>query len=584
MVKPLESDRVVAGVYRVLRPLGRTPGASVASVASVVHAAEHTVTGRACVLRVFDPAAAVGEARARFDAACRVRATLKTAHVVDLLGAGVDGDTPWMALERLEGETLAAALESTAKRPLPDAEFVLGEVGHALSAVHAAGQVHGALEPSGVFLARRRRHGDDADAVLLDFWSEALARTLPGGDARRSAPPLWLAPELLGGDPGGPQADVWSFGLLAFRVLSGTVYWQSAATRKVTAGAVQREVASGKLVSASERARSLGGATLPAGFDAWFARCVARTEDERFPDAGEASAALDVLWESNATAVQTHAHVRPSLFAGLRRRVGTPDMAVPLGLAAALAVAVGVRAVVRHRRRAHAPPPAVVSTAPAAPRLITGPVDPLPTWQSQSDGQIVYPNNPDPTAPDPAGGRWAMIDATAGMPATGTITAEIETSLGTITCQLMPERAPITVANFMGLARGIRPFWDPMSGRWVRRPFYDGSVFHRILPGMWIQGGDLMRSGVGGTGYTFPDENVSPHDEAGLLLMGNRGPNTNGGQFFILTSPRPLLDGRYSIFGRCGPLDVIHQIEHVPLSGPRPHDPVFIRHVRVHRG
>ena len=190
----------------------------------------------------------------------------------------------------------------------------------------------------------------------------------------------------------------------------------------------------------------------------------------------------------------------------------------------------------------------------------------------------------EPTTPDPMHGQFTLAQATAGLPPGNTLVADIETSMGTFTCQLLADRAPITVANFVGLARGIRPFWDPVEGTWTRHAFYDGSVFHRVIPDFMIQGGDWLRSGMGGVGYEIPDENISPHDAPGLLCMANHGPNTGGGQFFITETAKPHLDTSYSIFGRCTPTDLVNRIARVP-RGERdtPYEPVEIRHVSISR-
>jgi peptidyl-prolyl cis-trans isomerase A (cyclophilin A) len=190
----------------------------------------------------------------------------------------------------------------------------------------------------------------------------------------------------------------------------------------------------------------------------------------------------------------------------------------------------------------------------------------------------------EPTSPDPKGGRFTLAQATEGLPPGNTLSAEIETSMGTFTCSLLPERAPLTVANFVGLARGLRDFWDPVEGTWARRPFYDGSIFHRVIPDFMIQGGDYLRSGSGGVGYEIPDENVTGHNRGGQLCMANHGPNTNGGQFFITETAKDHLDGSYSIFGTCTPTDLVVRIARVP-RGERdtPDTPVEIRHVRITR-
>lgn len=191
---------------------------------------------------------------------------------------------------------------------------------------------------------------------------------------------------------------------------------------------------------------------------------------------------------------------------------------------------------------------------------------------------------PEPTRPDPRHGRFSLADATAGMPAGTTLVADIETSQGTFSCTLLQNEAPVTVANFVGLARGTRDFWDPVAGRWVRRPYYDGSVFHRVIPGFMVQGGDILRSGRGGPGYTIRDENTAGHNAAGQLCMANRGPNTNGAQFFITERDLARLDGSYTIFGRCTPTELVARIARVPRSlRDQPITPVRIERVTVHR-
>ena len=121
---------------------------------------------------------------------------------------------------------------------------------------------------------------------------------------------------------------------------------------------------------------------------------------------------------------------------------------------------------------------------------------------------------------DPAKGSFTIADATKGLAGSGPLMAKIETTLGTFTCELFDKQAPITVANFVGLARGVRPFKDK-SGQWVKKPFYDGLIFHRVIPGFMIQGGDPLGIGSGNPGYRFDNE-ISPDltfDKPGLLAM-----------------------------------------------------------------
>lgn len=129
--------------------------------------------------------------------------------------------------------------------------------------------------------------------------------------------------------------------------------------------------------------------------------------------------------------------------------------------------------------------------------------------------------------------------------------AVIETELGTMVCKLFPEKAPETVANFVGLAEGTKEFKDLKTGEMVKRPFYDGIVFHRVIPDFMIQTGDPLGKGTGGPGYQFEDEfdESLRFDRKGILAMANSGPGTNGSQFFITVAPTTWLNDRHSIFG-----------------------------------
>ena len=141
--------------------------------------------------------------------------------------------------------------------------------------------------------------------------------------------------------------------------------------------------------------------------------------------------------------------------------------------------------------------------------------------------------------------------------------AEFVTSEGSFTVRLFDQEAPNTVENFVGLAEGTKEWMDPRTNQKVKKPYYDGVVFHRVIDGFMIQGGDPLGQGIGGPGYTFADEfhPKARHDKAGVLSMANRGPNTNGGQFFITLAPTPHLDDRHSVFGEVvDGMDVIKKI------------------------
>ena len=167
------------------------------------------------------------------------------------------------------------------------------------------------------------------------------------------------------------------------------------------------------------------------------------------------------------------------------------------------------------------------------------------------------------------------------------IYAVFETSQGTIVVRLFDKEAPQTVGNFVGLAEGTKEFKDPKTGQKVKRAFYDGLVFHRVIPQFMIQGGCPQGSGMGGPGYKFADE-FHPslkHSKAGKLSMANSGPGTNGSQFFITVAATPWLDNRHTIFGEVVEgQDVADKISNVPRdSNDRPRTAVTLQKVRIER-
>ncbi len=165
--------------------------------------------------------------------------------------------------------------------------------------------------------------------------------------------------------------------------------------------------------------------------------------------------------------------------------------------------------------------------------------------------------------------------------------AQFVTTEGNFTVHLFEEHAPHTVGNFVGLAEGTKEWTDPRTGKKSHERYYDGIVFHRVIDGFMIQGGDPLGKGIGGPGYDFADEfhTMLRHDRAGILSMANRGPNTNGGQFFITLGPTPHLDNRHSIFGEVVEgMDVIRKIGSTQTDGrDRPLKDVVIQTVTIER-
>ncbi len=165
-------------------------------------------------------------------------------------------------------------------------------------------------------------------------------------------------------------------------------------------------------------------------------------------------------------------------------------------------------------------------------------------------------------------------------------TATIKTSEGSMTCELFTKEAPNTVANFVGLATGTKEFKDPKTGKMVKRPFYNGLIFHRVIAGFMIQGGDPLGTGTGGPGYEFNNENTNASfNKPGVLAMANAGPNTNGSQFFITVAPTPSLEGNYNVFGQViSGQDVADKISNVPTDQQdRPITPVVIESITIQK-
>ncbi|HKV26485.1 MAG TPA: peptidylprolyl isomerase [Candidatus Acidoferrum sp.] len=165
--------------------------------------------------------------------------------------------------------------------------------------------------------------------------------------------------------------------------------------------------------------------------------------------------------------------------------------------------------------------------------------------------------------------------------------AIFETSQGNIVVKLFEKEAPKTVENFIGLAEGTKEFTDENSGKKLKKNFYDGLIFHRVIPQFMIQGGCPQGTGRGGPGYRFGDE-FHPslnHSKPGKLSMANAGPGTNGSQFFITVAPTPWLDNKHTVFGEIVEgQDVADKISKVARdSSDRPKTPVVMNKVRIER-
>lgn len=186
------------------------------------------------------------------------------------------------------------------------------------------------------------------------------------------------------------------------------------------------------------------------------------------------------------------------------------------------------------------------------------------------------------TSPDPT----AAFKALLGVAEDGSLPVRIETNMGALQCELLWQEAPVTVANFVGLATGKQPYVDPTTGASKTGPYYEGTTFHRVIPGFMIQGGDPTGTGSGGPGYRFIDEPVPTRrfDQPARLAMANSGQDTNGSQFFITEVPVTYLDGKHTIFGTCdeATLERVQAIAAVARDAEdRPQEPVVIERVLV---
>jgi peptidyl-prolyl cis-trans isomerase A (cyclophilin A) len=219
-------------------------------------------------------------------------------------------------------------------------------------------------------------------------------------------------------------------------------------------------------------------------------------------------------------------------------------------------------------------------TPAEAPAAAPAPVEPAPAPTPAPEAPKAAPGSV------PALGSESTGEILGAYPGDGKLIATLATTHGKINCELFDKKAPNTVANFVGLATGKKTYINFKTGLPERGNFYDGLIFHRVIPDFMIQGGDPQGVGMGGPGYRFADE-FEPtlrHDKAGTLSMANSGPGTNGSQFFITDRATPHLDNRHSVFGACDETDIIKQIARVPAApGDRPLQDVIIEHITVAR-
>jgi formylglycine-generating enzyme required for sulfatase activity/serine/threonine protein kinase len=262
-----------------------------------VYVVEQTSTGRLRALKVLSSElGSDAGARERFVRESRIGAQIDSDHVVEVVTAGVDAATgcPYLVMELLVGLDLDDVAEAYGPLPLGDTAEILAQFGHAIERAHAQSIVHRDIKPANVFLAAPRRRGAPFTVKVLDF---GIAKAVADNKLTGAAPlgtPLYMAPEQM--EHAGnvtPAADVWALGLVVFRLLVGFDLWRASGD---SFPALVREIVVDPLPLATQRAAELSAAArLPYGFDAWFAKCVAREPGDRYQDAGEAIAAFHEL-------------------------------------------------------------------------------------------------------------------------------------------------------------------------------------------------------------------------------------------------------------------------------------------------
>jgi phosphate transport system substrate-binding protein len=290
----IPADVVIGAGYRVIRPLAE-------GGMGTVYEAEQIATGARRALKVMHGQFARDDGlRARFVREARLAASIPSEHVAQVLDAGQDDATGalYIVMELLEGTTLSRELKRRGAFAWADVVEIMRQLTHALGAAHRLGIVHRDLKPANIFLSRSRHAGMSMMVKVLDF---GIAKAMAGAGAEATGTmmgtPAWMAPEQTSLDETvGPTADVWALGLLAFALLTGRHFFPSANVKNAATAVLMREVVLEPIPAASARAAQVGRADrLPADFDLWFAACVERDANQRFPDASAAYEALALL-------------------------------------------------------------------------------------------------------------------------------------------------------------------------------------------------------------------------------------------------------------------------------------------------
>jgi len=294
----LEAGSIFAGDYRVTRTV-YTGGLS------IIYEVEQQSTGARRALKVvFGDLGQDTRIRDAFLAEAKRATHIQSDHVAEVLACGVDDSTqlPWVSMELLEGESLSARMDRDGPMSPEDALVLLTQLCHALSAAHDVDMIHRDLKPESIVLAKSRSAGTPYRVEVQFVGVGKIASEIRRNTTAAMARGLWMAPEQSETDaPVTKATDVWTLGLLTFWLLTGRCYWKTARDMGSAMMSLMREILFEPIEPASKRAAEIGlGGRVPEGFDAWFARCVARDASKRFQHAREAFEALVPVLSSHA--------------------------------------------------------------------------------------------------------------------------------------------------------------------------------------------------------------------------------------------------------------------------------------------
>jgi ferredoxin/hemoglobin-like flavoprotein/tRNA A-37 threonylcarbamoyl transferase component Bud32 len=330
-------DTIIGEDFKILRRIGE-------GGMGVVYAAIQLTTGHERAVKIMhSPFALDARARERFEQEARIGARIQSDHVVQVVAAGVHeaSRTPWLAMEMLSGQDLERYLKTRGPLPLADSAVVIGQVVHALAAAHDVDVVHRDIKPENIFLSVSRVVGIPFMVKILDFGIAKLRSSVRSATVAVGTP-AYMAPEQSqASDDIGPAADVWSLGLVVYRMLTGHQFWR-ASGEDATMPQLWRELLINPIPTASERAFEQGcEQLLPPGFDEWFAACLDREPSLRFQHARAAGVALDQVMRavgiaglSSLGSSQTPA---PGLSAALHEGRAMPQSGVTVAMATGFA-------------------------------------------------------------------------------------------------------------------------------------------------------------------------------------------------------------------------------------------------------